>query len=141
MFISCDGVETSLTYKIYSDPFQDNTWVSIFAFAILTGIFLEFHVKQSLVQIYPMLMLPLRALLEQVDVDESEVPRTRKLKMVMTMWLLASVVLSNAYKGILTSDLTALKPANGFQAFDNLTDFDLIISPYKNFYERNIHAN
>ncbi|CAG7731683.1 unnamed protein product [Allacma fusca] len=54
----------------------------------------------------------------------------------MTGWLFASVVLSNAYKGILTSDLTAYKPVKGLETFADLGDADLIIQPLQECYKR-----
>ncbi|CAG7823417.1 unnamed protein product [Allacma fusca] len=53
----------------------------------------------------------------------------------MTGWLFASVVLSNAYKGILTSDLTAYKPVKGLETFADLGDADLILQPNQDCFQ------
>ncbi|CAG7823512.1 unnamed protein product [Allacma fusca] len=127
IFISCYGLQTSLTYRIYTSPFELSLWLLIVLFAILTGISLFWFSNLRLEQMFPVFTLPFTTLLEMVDLTEQDIPKTRKLKTVMTTWFLASVVLSNAYKGILTSDLTAFKPTKGLDSFNDLGQADLIV--------------
>ncbi|CAG7717301.1 unnamed protein product [Allacma fusca] len=127
VFFTCYGIKSDFIYEIYRRPFQINLWIFILGFLIFTAGFLQIGLNPQRHSRYQVSMLAINTLLEQVDLDRSGIPSNKKFRMVMLTWLLTSVVLSNAYKGIITSDLTALKPTEGLETFEELMDVDIMI--------------
>ncbi|CAG7830310.1 unnamed protein product, partial [Allacma fusca] len=118
-FMSCYGVSISTTFHIYAHPYQMNVWICILIAIILLSFGMYRDVPKPWRQISYLLLLTIGSLLENIHLSWN---LNLRLKFFIMPWLLIVVVLSNAYKGILTSDLTAPKPNTGLQMFEELDD-------------------
>lgn len=90
--------------------------------AVVNGILLKRRWYNFLV-----LILPFRALVENVDIDVGIGPVNRKAKFVLGCWLIMSIIITYGYRGLLTSDITAPKPVNGPKNLQDILTMDIMV--------------
>ncbi|CAG7727150.1 unnamed protein product, partial [Allacma fusca] len=125
-FVSCYGTVNTLTIRIYTQPFAHSVWLAILICAVLTGLVLQFESRRGFWNRLEVFMQPIKSLLEVVDLTEKSIPCVAKLNFVMGSWLLLTVVLSNAYRGVIISELAAEKPVQGLTTFDALENMEIM---------------
>jgi len=121
-FMTCDGVSQGLSYRIYFAPYDVSTWVSIVFTSILLipiSILLLFKLQSPCsfqwlthMCLWLDLIVLNAALAVEVAVDIpkilKKIPRAyRNAQFILGVWALLTLVLVNAYKGIVTSETTA----------------------------------
>jgi hypothetical protein len=123
-FLTCYHVP-SITFRFYVDPFQPELWIT-FAFtslviAVLLHIFvLKYHKSEILHAFHPYFFM-----LSTITDDSCGMPSTLARQTVVRIglgpWFLMTVVLVNAYLGLVITGLTSPFPLESVKSFADLT--------------------
>jgi len=114
-FVTCDGVSKPISFKFYAKPYDTTFWV-----IFLTSVFLTLPLALVILQYAHTLGRKLdfvgvmvRFLVSTTLEVSPTIPVTYEqkfqdgTKLTLGLWLLVIVILTNAYKGIIVSDLTS----------------------------------
>jgi len=112
VFISCQALNDGvISFKAFYTPYQLKAWISIFITFVVTSLFwsLIFVVSSRPYAYAQYFIIPL-ILIEQVPQISVHLTKRPCINMTILMWLLTGVILTNAYKGIVTVDMCAPMP-------------------------------
>ena len=131
-FITCDGLENQLlSFKAYVSPFQSMVWICIIVIFVCVSIFLSGLFKWIYLQDNPPFTL-LSILLEQPV--STAVSRGAGMKILLASVYMTSVVLTNSYRGIVTTSLTFPVTPKSLETFDEALvqgyNFLQVLPPY-----------
>ena len=118
-FMTCDGNTEYMGFSFYTKPFQDTLWITILVvFTVLTlllrFIFLRFKIKDNSALFF------VRILIEQdMCLSNKLMQLGNSFKILIIIFLLVGIVLTNGYKGIVTSNLTAPLPSTKMEKILN----------------------
>jgi len=126
-FVTCDGVSTKFSFAFYTSPYDLPSWATflVFILAILPILILCLErcctTTEGFVfnQLYHIVSFLWSASLE-VSPNTSFENNLKRTKVILLHWLIAMVILTNAYKGLVTSDLTLPRKPTG--KWTNITD-------------------
>ncbi|CAG7686020.1 unnamed protein product [Allacma fusca] len=124
--MSCYRTRSSLTYTFYLKPLETSVYILLFVTASFVGRFIQIRSKLGLAERWDVFILSFRTLLGNVDVSGNKITKTKWFSVTISIWLFLTIVLCNAYKGILKSDLAAPKSVTGMDTWDDLHGVDLI---------------
>ena len=119
-FITCDGLENQLlSFKAYVSPFQPMLWICIIVFFVcvwifLSGLFRFINLKYNT----PVTLLSV--LLEQPI--SKAMSRATGIKILLASIYMMSVVLTNSYRGIVTTSLIVPVIPKTLETFDEALD-------------------
>jgi len=127
-FVTCDGVSVPVSFEFYINPYDFGSWLTFLVLVILiiplvlvlfeNGIRLltgnDVRLFGQIVQFV------LSSTLEVSPSIPSEYKFRRETKGILGLWLILVVTLTNAYKGIVVSDLTSNRPEA--YTWTNVTD-------------------
>jgi len=143
-FVTCDGVLTSTAFRFYVNPYDTFSWISI---AVVTFLFLPTSVLilfklRSMVPTSGAQLLNLFAetlffnISLALEISPNIPAILAKLERgfeaitrMLGLWALLSIILVNAYKGIVTTELTANSPETQKYTKINETDGFIFILP------------
>jgi hypothetical protein len=116
-FLTCDGAEDYLSFEGYASPFFWELWVGIvmISFMILLFLIAFLHFKRISARI--MLLIP-SVFLEQPPQFSGQLLDYLSFKYLLVSLLLATTVLSNSYKSVVTTHLTAPFSTKRVETFD-----------------------
>jgi len=120
-FITCDGRVPFLSFASFYLPFQLNLWISmsvsyIFVFLFLSGAFRYLSLRER-----PLTML-YSIIFEQNLYLSKASQKIDGLKFCLVSVLLITLLLTNLYRGSLTSDLTATIPSTRLKYVNEAVD-------------------
>ena len=120
-FLTCDGQRESLNFDIYLEPFQTLVWLTIAVCSLAVSLVLVLGSSvQNVNDLVSAIAVPFLVLIEVFGTNLAKFVHTRVLNVVLACWLLASVIFTNGYKGILTADLYRPRPVTGFVNYSEL---------------------
>jgi len=125
-FLTCDG-NPSVNFLVYFQSFDLQVWLLLIATVIVlmvTVIILTVKLHLEVVNAFP-LLLSIIALLLNTVVYTKEQFNNLKLRGFYAIWLLTSIIISNAYKGINFSKTAAPNRIPQLQNFNQLSGFQL----------------
>jgi hypothetical protein len=150
-FVTCHGVHTPLDFHLYVRPFEMWSWAFIVIYGLLIiplsililywasqwalDKILPFSLSESIQLFTDLLFYKYAAVLENVQ-NESPVLKRLPLigpvkfyNIIFASWILILVVLTNAYRGLVVSDLTSPRElTGGFDSLSNRTNMTLYVS-------------
>lgn len=129
-FLTCDGINLSLSYAFYASPFDIWSWTLIaLIITFLTGIFLAVRCIDIVFYI-----MVLSFVLTERPIEFLErfwLQKHCKLKFLLILWSLGGLLLSNFYKSFFTSEITLpIKATAIYREFKDLENFT-IYAPIK----------
>jgi len=115
-FATCDGVVQKVSFQFYVNPYDQTCWIiylSTVLFILPLFVVLIQHQdlsKAAYAQLYT--HIAEFCVFNAMDIcpdipDKYKMHFKRETILILGLWLVANVTLGNAYKGIVTSDLTA----------------------------------
>ena len=120
-FLTCDGQRESLNFAIYLEPFQAAVWLAIALCSLAVSLVLVLGSSvQNVDDLVSAIAVPLLVLIEVFGTNLAKFVRSRVLNVILAAWLVASVIFTNSYKGILTADLYRPRPVTGFVNYSEL---------------------
>jgi hypothetical protein len=105
-FITCDGAQDYLSFNAYASPFLGSLWAGIVITSLITLLFLIAFVQYKHITASIMLLIP-SVFFEQPPQFSARLLKHRSFKFLLISLLLAVTVLTNSYKSVVTTDLTA----------------------------------
>jgi len=130
-FITCDG-NPALNLWIYLKPFKPLVWVCLLIAVPMSTTFIKTAEITSLrcdkdykTSRFGSIILAITAFLLSTTVSTKELSKNLKLRNFFAVWLLASIVLSNGYKGFNFSQAAAPNKKVKLESFTRLTGFRL----------------
>jgi hypothetical protein len=135
-FLTCDGTENYLSFAAYASPFLWELWVGIAIFSMMILVFLIAFLHFKRIRVSFMLLIP-SVLLEQPPEFSSQLLKYRSFKCLLIPLLLSSLVLTNSYKSVVTTDLTAQFSTRRVETFDDVIRLAYkILPPFNTFIAR-----
>jgi len=137
-FLTCDGVERhEFKFSSFTKPYDSAAWGLIFISGCASILFLTcLRGKSYDVTLFQLGMLYFGILLEQSpflsNLIEKSTALMRFWKLVFGMWLIFTIVLTNAYKGVVTTDLLA--PPEWKPNWTSIFDMPATITIYSPIY-------
>jgi len=136
-FTTKEGIRRMLDFELYVRVYDGLSWLFILFFCILFVpaviwmlVFIHSHPMSTIAIYGQLLALTYSTLLEVSPETPSvlmEMSRKFKFRIIIGSWLLLSIVLTNAYKGLVVTDLTAPQPLTGtYSHFRDLEEFILV---------------
>ncbi|CAL8147359.1 unnamed protein product [Orchesella dallaii] len=131
-FITCH-LESHLNLLAYVQPFHWNVWLFLLASIWLTAFTIPFVATQTvssnnqplLTINHYSIFLALSLLLTDTVVFAKEFYGNRRIRLILSLWLLASIILTNAYKGHHFAQRTAPSKNLQVKKFQDLTEFKI----------------
>jgi len=119
-FVSCDGWRREFnSFTVYFRPFPLEVWTALlFALSVLSALGVWF-VRNFKLPDTPWMVF-YAVVLETGAHVSKKIQSTRVFSTVMLPLFFACMILSQGYKGILTTDLTAVPPLKGLETFDDV---------------------
>jgi len=122
-FISCSGWKKKIGMTALLAPFEENLWIIGASALVLTSILFKtvlvrLGLPDSVLFFIPMLLF------EQGLSWSKKLEGSVAFKSFMGMILLSGLVLTNSYRGIVTSNLAAPIPAHGIATVEEAMDAD-----------------
>jgi hypothetical protein len=105
-FLTCDGADDYLSFEAYTSPIHRNLWTGILIISLMILLYLLALVHLKRIPAAVMLFLP-SIFLEQPPQFSIQLLKYRSFKCLLIPLLLAATVLTNSYKSVVTTDLTA----------------------------------
>jgi hypothetical protein len=127
-FLTCDGAEDYLSFEAYASPFLWNLWAGIVIISLITLVFLIAFVHYKNISASIILLIP-SVFFEQPPQFSTRLLEHRSFKYLLIFLLLATTVLTNSYKSIVTTDLTAPFSSKRVETFDEAMRLDYKIFP------------
>ncbi|CAL8146114.1 unnamed protein product [Orchesella dallaii] len=127
-FLTCEHSKASISVFIYFQPFQWDVWalllitIPVTTFCIYKTTFwvlLDNRISSGSI------ILTLTALLLNTIVTTNELCRKKYLRLFFTVWLLTSIIISNAYRGDTLAKTTAPAESKKIEKFSQLKGFNL----------------
>jgi len=140
-FTTSKGIRTFLDFGLYVRVYDLDSWLLIlFTGFVLVPVAILFQIlftststAYSGIEIFTKLLMEAYGTLLEVGPDNPplllkiRLVSKFKYRIIMALWLLMCIVLTNAYKGLVVSDLMAPKPLVGtYLEFKDLNGFTLI---------------
>ncbi|CAL8122332.1 unnamed protein product [Orchesella dallaii] len=143
-FLTCDGVKPEKGFQLYGMPFDKETWILIFISIVLFGLAFELHtlLRNSMItinifeksrnkkieELFKVVGRSCTALLDQ-PLPPSILglfQGSKSFPFVIGLWWLYSVILTNAYKSVFTTEvIIPLKEASPWTRFDQVPGFKI----------------
>lgn len=124
-FLSC-YTETFISFQFYITPFQPELWLVIGIGLILLCTMLSIYLHYAKLYVFPVWLLLLATMFEEGFPIVASVERKPFFRLILGAWCLMTVILTNCYTGIMTSELNA--PLQGRHP---ITFNDLVCSKIK----------
>ncbi|OXA56015.1 hypothetical protein Fcan01_08860 [Folsomia candida] len=124
-FLSC-YTEKFITFQFYITPFQPELWWAVGIGIVLLCIILSIYLYFAKLYRFPVWLLLLATMFEEGFPVPPSVEKNAFCRMILGTWCLMSVILTNCYNGIMTSELNA--PLQGRHP---ITFHDLVCSKIK----------
>jgi len=144
-FVTCDGVTLSNSFRIYGDPYDLPTWISIGVVTLVLPLVLLVMIRlknaanlsATFVSMVTTSVSLVVGAASQVSDSVLEVMGIlTQFRLILGSMMLAMVVINNAYKGLFSSFVLApARPAHKWTAWNELGGF-LILIPNGNYYIR-----
>jgi hypothetical protein len=126
-FITCNGAYIEITFYEYLTPFRPIAWYFILGTVPVLSLFLTvISGGVQLPRFFSLTFILASNAIDQGRAFSSKVTKAHRLifNALFMLWLLALIVLSNGYKGIVTTDLMApLRPASIWSDHLQLSNF------------------
>jgi len=121
-FITCDGVRQDISFNFYMAPYDYGSWLTIFGFSFImlpltvwvlfqsrlqTSISADQHLNLLIDLVYFNISFGLDVGAELPNVLKKAPRALENANRILGLWILLLIVLVNAYKGIVTTELTA----------------------------------
>ena len=133
-FVTCDAIDDRAAARTYVRPFRTNIWITIGAAYFLTVAILSYKLGHK--DVVGQVLLVGAVLLENARIPSSYLTSV-KSQMLAGSCLLITVVLSNCYRGKITSDATASWEKSHYENFEqlNANNFQIYSPIPKRFME------
>jgi len=125
-FVTCDGRYQESAYSIYLRTMEPRVWLALLtSLATVTTLGFLF-IRNIGLRDSPWLLI-YGILLEASSFVSKQLAARRQYSLIIIPILLASIILSNGNKGILTADLTAALPWKGLETFEEVATHNFSI--------------
>jgi len=142
-FATCDGVTQKVSFQFYANPYDQACWIFylstvVFILPLFVVLMQHTHLqKAAYVHLYTHItefcVFSTMNICPDIPVEYTRFFR-RETIIVLGLWLVATVTLGNAYKGIVSSDLTApYFITSKWKNFSETTGFLYFASPEVGF--------
>ena len=115
-FMACNERSTYISFSAYSSPFDFHNWVSIGATVCISSLFLAIVFFLKKIEENGIILL-YSFLLEHGYHLSRKLQEVRAFNIFLTIFLLTGIVLTNGYKGVVITDLTAPAPETRLTTF------------------------
>jgi len=124
-FITCHTTDTFWsTASLFWKPYQPNVWLGIGTCILLTGCIVAVAKKRSAAEVFSPLKFLSSILFNLIDVSWNPGKFLKISGIIFPLWLLIGIVLTNSYKGLIISYLTApWSPKQDWHYFHEMKDF------------------
>ena len=134
-FITCDGYESQITFTWTTNSFQLSVWISLVATFGIWVIFAHRYTKVT-----NTVFLTYAILLEQSFPLNASWMKSKFFIRSLVPIILGSIILTNCYKSLFVTDLTAPRPQKTIQSLEelstlNYTIYSFIAKEWKRYYE------
>ena len=122
-FITCYEQSDQIAFHVYLEPFTWPVWLSTgLTSALLAFVLVKmFRAGSKFLIVYVNLILALMDQYSELKGSGIKQKYVQKWKAVLLgLWLVAALTLSNAYRGILTANVAAPVPTIGIETFEQL---------------------
>jgi len=125
-FLTCDGVGQSISFQFYVGPYDFLSWITFLSISFLLLPFVSLLLlklksriavplkwKKKLNLVLDVILFDIAAALEISPNFTKMISSVPRLTFILGLWTLLTVIIVNAYKGIVTSETTAPYPVTG----------------------------
>ncbi len=132
-FLTCDGVEDYLSFEAYASPFDQSSWIGILISSLISLLFLQAFIYFKRIPTRLIILLP-SVFLEQPPQIPTKLLKHRSFKYLLISLLVAATVLTNSYKSVVTTGLTAPFSNNRVESFEKVVRLAYkILPPFDEF--------
>jgi len=145
-FVTCDGVIQYTGFSFYLAPYDLSSWITFTAFTfflIPSTVFLLYQTRKvvnsfrtvELKLIFSTIFFNVSLVLENGPIVPPVLAKLshglKSFNWMLSIWALMSVILVNAYKGIVTTELTASSPPlkQTYETINQTTGFTFVVPP------------
>jgi len=125
-FITCVTSDTIWSIaKLFSQPYQPAVWIAlVFILGLTVVVLIAIKILGKFQLSVSKLVCCLVGNLIEMGVDPGNIRGRRVILIIMPVWFLMSIILTNSYKGLIISYLSIpWEPQQDFDYFEQLKDF------------------
>lgn len=119
-FVTCDGIQPLLSYKIYISPLDGACWGLTVTFLIVIASIVG-NLRRSF-HAFWIIFIDLMGVLVEKSIQMSSLSRANVA--ILSLWIWSSLILTTGWKAVFTTEvITPIFPMSRFKSFPDLTNF------------------